>query len=192
MTNKDLKNMIHLFGVEDGSFKEFSSATPSFTIICGVETELDKIIDVRLAKIQIDGADATQKLLSIIKNIEVNAVILGGITFAGFNIIDPNKILNETGIPVIIYSGTRPDNEKMLLALKKHFDDWHWRWDIIKKLGPVYSTRTHPKEPPIYFEVIGCSNKWGEHILQLSAIVSRIPEPVRTAGIIARGLSKIW
>lgn len=179
-----------LFGVEDGSFHAFSRMKPLFALLCGVEVESEYIKRVRLTRIQVDGFDATEKLLCIFGGIDVEAIILGGITFAGFNIVDPNRILEETGVPVIVYSGTKPESERMLVALKRHFEDWRKRWEIIESLGPVHKTTPHPREPPVYFEVIGGSSEWAEDILRLSAVVSRIPEPVRVAGLIARGLSR--
>lgn len=192
MTDKIFERDIHTFGVEDGSFKTFVRLKPSFTFLCGVETVMEKIVNVKLRIIEVDGFDATDKLLSMIDGMNLNAVILGGITFAGFNIINPNKILNDMGIPVIVYSGNQPNNEKMLMALKKHFNDWKIRWDIIKNLGSVYIIKPHPFERPIFFEVVGASPEWAKTILHRLAIISRIPEPVRIAGIIARGLSSIF
>lgn len=189
MTYMDSRKSRRLFGVEDGSFHTFNKNGPSFAFFCGVETESIQIVGVSLTKIQIDGLDATKKLLGIMEGVDVEAVILGGITFAGFNIVNPWSILEKAGTPVVVYSGVKPDNDRMLSALKGHFEDWRDRWEIVDSLGPVYSVRSHPNEPPIYFEVVGGSLEWAEDLLSCSAVVSRIPEPVRVAGLIARGLS---
>jgi hypothetical protein len=189
LTTKDSASGPPLFGVEDGSFHAFPEEESSSAYLCGVLTESGLIRKVRLARIQVDGLDATEKLLGLLEGVEAEAVILGGITFAGFNVVDPRRVFKETGIPVIVYSGTRPDNEKMLAALKGHFVDWHERWEIIEDLGPIREVTTLPREPPAYFEVVGGSPDWAEEVLRGSAVVSRIPEPVRVAGLIARGLS---
>jgi endonuclease V-like protein UPF0215 family len=180
---------LRLFGVEDGSFGAFHREEPSSTFLCGVMMESDLVTDVRLARIRVDGFDATEKLLNILDGVEADAVLLGGITFAGFNMVDPRKIFQKSGIPIIIYSGTKPDNEEMLQAIRNIFDDWRERWRIIEDLGPIHSATTYPGEPPVYFEVVGGSPEWAEDVLRRSALISRIPEPVRVAGLIARGLS---
>jgi hypothetical protein len=180
---------LRLFGVEDGSFGTFHREEPSSTFLCGVMVESDLVTDVRLARIRVDGFDATEKLLNLLNGVEADAVVLGGITFGGFNMVDTRKIFKKSGIPVIIYSGTKPDNEEMLQALKNNFDDWRERWRIIEDLGPINSATTHTREPPVYFEVVGGSPEWAEEVLHRSALISRIPEPVRVAGLIARGLS---
>jgi endonuclease V-like protein UPF0215 family len=175
--------------MEDGSFEAFPVDKKGYCFLCGVEMLASRIVDIRLAKIQVDGLDATEKLLAILGSFGGDAVILGGITFAGFNIVDPVKVHRETGRPVIVYSGEEPDNESGLKALKAHFQDWRERWAIIESAGPIHTTQPFPKEPPVYFEVVGNTKEWAEEVLHTSALVSRIPEPVRVAGIVARGLS---
>lgn len=180
---------MHLIGVEDGSFDAFQRNVSALTVLCCVEMTLDRIDDVRLLPIEVDGFNATEKLLRMLHGADVEAVILGGITFAGFNIIDPSAILQETGIPVIVYSGKKPNNISMLMALRKHFKDWRIRWAIIERLGDVNETTPLIGEPSVYFEVLGGSVSWAEKVLRSSALVCRIPEPVRVAGLIARGIS---
>ena len=180
---------LRLFGVEDGSFEAFPTGEKAYCFLCGVETKASRIVGIKLTKIQVDGFDATEKLLPMLEAFKGEAVILGGITFAGFNIVDPVRVHRETGTPVIVYSGEEPDSEDVLNALKAHFGDWRKRWNIIQSLGPIHTTRPFHGEPPVYFEVVGGTREWGEKILAASAEVSRIPEPVRVAGIVARGLS---
>lgn len=180
---------MRLAGVEDGSFYAFSRKMRVFTVLCCVGMTHDRIDCIRLSSIEVDGFDATEKLLDMLCGLDFEAVILSGITFAGFNIIDPYAILQETGIPVVVYSGKSPDSLSMLSALKKHFQDWDRRWGIIERLGPIHQTKPRPSEPPVYFEVLGGSATWAEDVLTSSALVCRVPEPVRVAGLIARGVS---
>ncbi len=177
-----------ILGVEDGSFEAFSESSSS-TYLCGVLMDSRVIRDVRLAEISVDGLDATEMLLNLMDGLDLDAVILGGITFAGFNVMDPFTIFDETMVPLIVYSGVKPDNESMYRALTKHFGDWEARWGIVERLGDVYETMSFRGEPGIYFEVVGCTTSWAEEVLKSAALISRIPEPVRVAGIIARGLS---
>lgn len=181
---------MRIVGVEDGSFEPFKSRGLSYTVLCFVEMIDELICDVKLATIEVDGLDASDKLLEMLDGEDIGAVILGGITFAGFNVIDPFAISNQRGVPVIVYSGEEPDNISMLLALKKHFGDWERRWSIIERLGRVYETVTRQGEPPVYFEVVGGSVSWAADVLRYSALLCRIPEPVRVAGLIARGVSR--
>ena len=190
LRNVDLKELC-LLGVEDGSFRAFQRLSEPFAYLCCIRMERGGIDGVAILPIEVDGLDATDKLLTSMNDGIAEVVILGGITFAGFNIIDPRRVFQETGVPVIVYSGKRPDNGSMLMALKTHFSDWKIRWDIIENLGKVHEVVTMPREPPIYFEVVGGSVNWAKWVLRSSALVCRIPEPVRVAGIIARGVSPV-
>ena len=189
MTPEDAPRRI--LGVEDGSFV-FNKKSPGDTLLCGVLMEGDKILKVLHTVIRVDGLDATYKLLSMMRGIEVEAVILGGITFGGFNVINPRVIHTITGAPIIVYSGVKPDKDAVLAALRKHFLDWESRWDIIKELGEIYSARVFREDPEIYFEAIGSSPGWSERVLKDSAMTYRIPEPVRVAGLVARGLTRTY
>jgi endonuclease V-like protein UPF0215 family len=77
----------------------------------------------------------------------------------------------------------------MLRALKIHFHDWRRRWDIIKNLEEVYERIVRKGEPSVFFEIVGESPDWAEAVLQSLALICRIPEPVRVARLIARGVS---
>ncbi len=190
MTSEDAA--LRILGVEDGSFDTFNRKAPGSTILCGVLMKGDRILKVRHAEIRVDGLDATVKLLSMMRGIEIDAVILGGITFGGFNVINPRVIHAETGVPIIVYSGVKPDNDAVLAALRKHFHDWERRWEIIAGLGEIHSTWVFREDHDIYFEAVGCDPEWAEGVLKDSAMISRIPEPVRVAGLVARGLTRVY
>ncbi len=89
-------------------------------------------------------------------------------------------------------SGVKPDNDAVLAALRKHFPDWKSRWEIIGELGKIHSIQVFAEDQKIYFEAIGCDPKWAEVVLKDSALISRIPEPVRVAGLVARGLTQVY
>jgi len=139
--------------------------------------------------ITVDGLDVTSKLLSTLRNTSFAVVILSGITFAGFNIADTQQLFEEFSRPIIVFMKDKPDNDTMKEALEKHFKDWKERWRLVESLGPIYSTSTRLEEPPIYFEVVGLDPVSAEKILKRSALLCRIPEPVRVARLIAREVS---
>lgn len=185
----DSQGLLHLVGVEDGSFKPFERQTLGVCLLCAVEMVGPRVEKVKVSQITVDGLDATSRLSKMLQEMNFDAVLLGGVTFAGFNIVNPREILREFSRPIIIFIREKPDNRAVREALEKHFEDWRERWEIIESLGPVYSAQTRPGEPPVYFEVLGASPNWAEEVLHLSATLCRIPEPVRVARLIARGLS---
>jgi len=94
-------------------------------------------------------------------------------------------------VPVLVVVGSRPDNKAVKRALVKHFPDWKERWEIIRSLGPLRRVRTIRHENPIYYEDFGCTTKIAREILIRWAVVARIPEPLRVAGLVASGLFPI-
>ncbi len=180
---------LRIAGVEDGSFEAFDRERPQKTLLCCVCMKGDSIEGVGFETIEVDGLDATGKLLNMLNRMGCGAVILGGITFAGFNVVDPRAVSEGAGVPVVVYSGEEPDNDAVLRALMGHFGDWERRWGMIRAAGEVHATVPGEGEPPVYFEVVGAPVRWAEGLLRYSAKLCRIPEPVRAAGILARGLS---
>jgi endonuclease V-like protein UPF0215 family len=126
----------------------------------------------------------------MLRGLKFHAIFLSGISFAGFNLIDPSKIYRSYKRPIIIVSGNRPDNRSVKKALKLHFKDWRKRWAVIRKLGRIHQLHICKTEPPIFFEFVGESLHTVRGVLRRSAKLGRLPEPVRVAGIVARGLSR--
>jgi len=173
-------------GVEDGSFQKdiTREALLAAVLFKGLEIE-----NVKIMKIAVDGLDATTKLAEILNEWEFAAVLLAGVSFAGFNIIDPTVIHEKFEKPVIIISRTKPDNEAVKRALQAHFKDWETRWKVFENLGSVYKVDVLAGEPPIYVETVGASFEWACNLIQALSVCGRVPESIRVARLIARGLS---
>jgi endonuclease V-like protein UPF0215 family len=173
-------------GVEDGSFQKGITQRALLVVVLFKGLRMES---VKTTRIRVDGLDATEKLGEILGKWKFDAVFLAGVSFAGFNIIDPAIIHAEFGNPVIIISRTKPNNEAVKRALERHFGDWKSRWRVFHKLGLVYEVALSASEPPVYFETLGVSAGWAVKLLRAFSVCSRIPEPVRVARLIARGLS---
>jgi endonuclease V-like protein UPF0215 family len=180
-------------GVEDGSFEAFQRGpadADQYTLLCLTRLRGAVIQDVRLRRVKVDGLDATDALLNMLAGLEVDAVILGGVTFAGFNVVDVKRVCGEAGSPVIVFSADRPDVEATLGALRKHFGDWRERWGMYAALGDIHPLKigTHPV---VYYECVGCSTEFAEGVLVDQALTARTPEALRVADMVAKGLSSV-
>jgi hypothetical protein len=175
-----------IVGVEDGSFqKGITQRVPLAVILFrGLEIE-----NINITKIAVDGLDATEKLVEILNGWEFAAVILAGVSFAGFNIIDPTVIHEKFEKPVIIVTRTKPNNKAVHRALQRHFKEWRMRWKVFEKLGSFHKVVVLADEPPIYVETIGVNVEWARKLIRTLAVCGRVPEPIRVARLIARGLS---
>lgn len=178
-------------GVEDGSFKAFQRGLDNpiqHTPLCLTVFQGSRLIDVRLARITVDGEDATDTLFTLLNNLEPDVLILGGATFGGFNVVYTENVYKKTGKPIIVFSAKKPDIEATLNALRKHFSDWEKRWSAYTQLGDIYSLDIGGY-PTVYYEKVGCSTEFAEKVLVDQAKTGRTPEAVRVAGLIAKGLS---
>jgi endonuclease V-like protein UPF0215 family len=173
-------------GVEDGSFQKGTTrkALLAAVLLRGVEIE-----NVRVTKITVDGLDATQKLAETLDGWVFDGVLLAGVSFAGFNVIDPTVVHERFGKPVVVVTLTKPDNKSVKRALQRHFEDWKTRWRVFEKLSSAHKVIVLTGGSPVYVETIGVGVKWASNLIRTLSICGRVPEPIRSARMIARGLS---
>jgi endonuclease V-like protein UPF0215 family len=177
---------IRVVGIEDGSFKKGVNRE---TLLAAVLFKGFEIERVNFRRIIVDGLDATDKAVSMLDPWNFEAIMLAGVSFAGFNVIDPMVLYEKFQKPIIVVSRTKPNNKKVKRALVQHFRDWKRRWEIFAKIGPIYKVKVLAGEPPIYIEVVGAEAEWAVCLMKSLAVCSRVPEPLRVARLIARGLS---
>jgi len=177
-------------GIEDGGFsREFPDYSGQTLLIC-VLLRGTWIKNFQEDTISVDGLDASNKLIVMLRHWSFDAVMLAGVSFAGFNLVDPMMVFEEFGKPVVVISRTKPDNVAVKNALFQHFKDWRIRWSVFKKLGTVHQIVSMIGEPPLYVEVVGATKDWTTKMIRASATCCRVPEPVRVARLIARGLTR--
>ena len=99
------------------------------------------------------------------------------------------KVFEAFGKPIIIVSRTKPNNKTVKRALRAHFEDWETRWAIFEKLGSVHKTFSLFGKRPVYLEAVYADVEWAAQLICALAFWGRLPEPLRVARLIARGLS---
>jgi endonuclease V-like protein UPF0215 family len=176
--------------VDDGAFQIRRGAVGS-AVVVAVLFHGCQISATRIGRIQVDGTDANSVLIALLKTLAYDVVMLSGISFGGFNLVDIKRLSGETGKPVIGVIGRRPNNTAVRHALRGHFEDWKRRWQTVRNAGSLYSCRPLVKEPKVYFEVKGCSPSFARKLIASSSMISRLPEPIRVAGLLARGLAPL-
>jgi uncharacterized protein len=176
-------------GIDDGPFVPRKLGGTRAPLVA-VKLDGPRLTSVRVGWISVDGMDATDRAVKLCAGLRASdsPILLAGVTFGGFNIIDPRKLWREFKTPTIAVVGSKPNNRAVKRALVRHFPDWRARWGIIGKLGPLRRVRTVTSENPMYYEAFGCTSGVARKILTNWALVSRVPEPLRVAGLVARGL----
>ncbi len=174
-----------IVGVDDGRFLKSDKKALLFAVLM----QEVKIMRLKIDEILVDGLDSTEVIKKMLSKISLDLIMLSGISFAGFNVVDIHKLNNEIKKPVIVITGEKPRSQKILSALKKHFQDWRTRWSIIKKAGNIHTITTNKKYKPIYYEAVGLDYKEAKKIICGTTIFGRYPEPIRVAKLIAKQLT---
>ncbi len=118
---------------------------------------------------------------------QIKMVMIDGTSLGGFNIVDIDRLYEETGIPFCTVTRDRPDIDSMSAALQKHFPDWQDRLDVVER-HPL--TEVETEHGPVFASVAGASIGDMRELIRGSTVLGAIPEPIRLAHLIAAALVK--
>ena len=188
---RSIKPEIRVLGVDDGVFVPH---TKGIVDIVGVVYRGGYWFEgIMHTEITIDGLDATEKIANMIEVSpfyrELRVVVLDGVTFAGFNVVDITKLSRKLDLPVIAVVREKPDMEGIRRALE-NLPDFEIRWQAIENAGKILEIETRNGENPIYMHIAGILREDAEKIMKKTSIRSNIPEALRVAHIIASGLTR--
>lgn len=183
---RSIKQEIRILGVDDSPFP---THTKEEVMLVGTVFRAGNWLDgVLSTHVQGDGIDATHKITEMVLNSrnmgQLGVIMLDGITFGGFNVVNIRELYEATGIPVIVIMRKIPSFEGIKNALKR-FPDWKDRWANIVEAGEVHRV---DGDESIYMQIHGIKIEDAMEIVKLSTTRSFIPEPLRVAHIIAAGI----
>ena len=181
-----IKKEIRILGIDDSNF----TREDRDVLVVGALLRGGYWIDgVLSTHVQRDGLDATEKIVNMILKArykDLRAIMLKGVTIAGFNLIDIEKLNRDTGLPVVVVMRKMPDIESIEKALT-NLDFLEKRVEIIKKAGEIYKGTVQEKSD-IFFQFKGIEKEDARELIRISSMHSNIPEPLRVAHIIATGV----
>ncbi len=188
MTIRKVKDEIRVLGWDDSPFdSENDERIPLVgSIVRGGKPYLDGVL---VEEITVDGFDATETIIEASSKTrhrgQLRVIMLDGITFAGFNTVDIEKVYTETDLPVIVVTRKDTDFEGFKAAMKE-LPGFEKRWKCIKKAGDL-------KELPLpdgslYFQYKGIKEESARKVLELTASKSLTPEPIRISHLIASAI----
>jgi endonuclease V-like protein UPF0215 family len=185
-----IKSEIRILGFDDGPFApKRKGKAPLIGVVYRGGTVFDGMMS---AEVEVDGLDSTDVVIRKVKKSkhreQLRVIMLHGITFGGFNVLDIGKLNKETGLPVIVVCRKKPNFKDIKKALGK-FPDFEKRWAVVERAGKVFELETKNNKK-IYFQFIGLEKGEAEEIILLSCTRSLIPEPLRVAHMVASGLVK--
>jgi endonuclease V-like protein UPF0215 family len=187
-----IKPEIRVLGVDDGVFIPHTKGlVPVVGVVFRGGYWLDGVMHTR---IRVDGFDATNKIASMVIDSphykQLRVIMLNGITFAGFNVVDVKKLYSKTKLPVIAVTREKPDFAEIRKALT-HLPKSEERWKAVLSAGEIFAMSTRSVSEKIYVHVSGILEEDARKILKLTSTRSNIPEALRVAHLIASGVSLV-
>jgi len=187
---RGVKPEIRVLGVDDGVFTPHIKGKVS---VIGVVFRGGYWLDgVMHTQIDVDGFDATENIGNMIVNSphckQLRVVMLNGVTFGGFNVVDIKQLSLETKLPVVAVVRDKPDFKKIHEAIG-HLPKSEKRWQAVLSAGREFEVSTRSKAEKVYFHVAGIHEDDAKKILRLTSTRSSVPEALRVAHIVASGVS---
>jgi len=183
-----IKPEIRVLGVDDGKFVPH---THGEALVVGVVFRGGSFLDgVMHTHVAIDGFDATEQLTAMINSSphrkQLRLIMLHGITFAGFNIVNIKALNAQTGLPVVALTPDKPDLDAVQAALN-NLPQSVERWKTVLDAGEIHEVYCKGKK--LYVEIAGVSLADAKEIVALTSTRSSFPEPLRVAHLVASGVS---
>jgi len=162
-TIRSVKPEIRVVGIDDGVFVPHTHGKCD---VIGIVFRGGYWLDgVMRTQVEIDGLDATDKIAEMITGSphygQLRVIMLDGVTFAGFNVVDTMRLHETTLLPVI----------------------------AITNADKIIRVVTRRGEKTVYIQVRGVEADVAVRIVRNTATRSNVPEALRVAHLIASGLT---
>ena len=173
----------HVVGFDDAPFPR--SHRGDVAVIGAVYAGL-RLEGVLRGRVRRDGANAAPVLERLVRESrfapQLQLVMLQGIALAGFNVVDVRRLAAALGLPVLVVARRPPDMAAVRRALLERVPAGRRKWRLIEDLGTM--------EPAagVYVQRVGLEPAQAEAVVREFAVNSTVPEPLRTAHLIASAL----
>jgi len=184
-TRRTARRFTHVIGFDDAPFERRHRGD---VLVVGAVYAGRKLEGVLSGKVRRDGANATRVLAALVRGsrfrTHLQLVLLQGIALAGFNVVDLDALYRATGIPVLVVVRRSPDLARIRRALLDHVPGGARKWRLIERAGPVERCGT------VFVQRAGLSLAEAARALAGHSTNSKVPEPLRSAHLIAGGITR--
>jgi len=181
------KKGIRVLGISES----FRKGVSKKSVLAGIVMRGDLLIDgFAITTITVGGLDATQGVLNIyniLNRKDINAIMLNGVIIAWYNVIDLEKIYNETKVPIIAVTYEESE-EKLDKYFKENFpEDCEKRIEIYRRNGEREKIRLKTGHV-VLVRYLGMRKDEAKGLLNKFVRQGAIPEPLRVSRLLARTL----
>ncbi len=174
----------HVAGFDDAPFQRHHRGDVLVIGAVFAGSRLDGVISTRVRR---DGVNSTARLADCLTGskyfAQLQAILLQGIAFAGFNVVDLQALHRMTGLPVLAVSRHAPDLAAIRKALLDKVPGGARKWRLIEAAGPMAPVAG------VYCQQAGIDVANAARLIATLQIHGQLPEPLRVAHMIAGGVA---
>ena len=178
-----LRAFSHVVGFDDCPFEREHRGDVA---VIGAVFANSRLEGVLRGSVRRDGANATRNLVRLITDSkyadQLQLVMLQGIAFAGFNVVDLPRLHRELDLPVLVVVRRLPRLDRVCSALRR-VPGGTRKWALIERLSPPEPVGS------VFVQRAGLSLAEAAGAIARHAVHGTIPEPLRTAHLIAGGIA---
>jgi endonuclease V-like protein UPF0215 family len=175
----------HVIAVDDAPFAREHRGDVLVVGAVFAGLRLEGVLSTRVRR---DGRNSTDALAAMVGGSRfarhAQALLLGGIALAGFNVVDIHALSARLGLPVLVVARRAPRMAAVEAALLGRVRGGARKWALVRRAGPM--------EPVagVHVQRAGLSPAEARGLVEALAVGgSRLPEPLRVAHLIAGGVA---
>ncbi|NVB42991.1 DUF99 family protein [Pseudenhygromyxa sp. WMMC2535] len=174
------RRLSNSIAVDDAPFPREHRGDVGVVGVAFTRTRLDGVMTGKLRR---DGANATQAIATLISSSpfaeHAQIVLLGGITFGGFNVADIHGLHERLDKPILVLARKRPRYADIRRALLEKVPGGARKWALIEAAGEM--------EPcaALWVQRVGLELDAAAQVIEDLRVHGKLPEPVRVAHLIA-------
>ncbi|MGM0557888.1 MAG: DUF99 family protein [Myxococcota bacterium] len=169
---------LRAIGFDDAPFLRGSDEpVPIAGVVCS-DTKFEGMV---WGDVTPDGFDATQRIIDLLADSkflsQLHVVLIDGIAFGGFNIVDLPALASELGVPCVAVMRQRPDLKSVHAALER-LDEPERRMELLARAGEIHDAES------VCFQVAGAAAETVARAMPRLIYTGHVPEPLRMAHLI--------
>jgi endonuclease V-like protein UPF0215 family len=179
------RRTIRVIGFDDAPFSRPNKGGK--VCIAGVVCADTRFEGMVWGEVQQDGWDATETICQLLVGKkflpQLHILLLDGVAFGGFNIINLPLLSQTLSLPCVTVMRRLPNLQAMQEAIY-HLPQSAQRLEILQRAGTIY------QYPPFFFQVAGASPEVTFAVLQRLTDRGKVPEALRLAHLIGAAVIK--
>ena len=178
------QRQIRAIGFDDAPFERHQTDKVNITGIVCANTRFEGMV---WGELQPDGWDATEVICNLLIDKkflpQLHLILLDGIGFGGFNLINLPQLAHKLGLPCVAVMRRPPKIEKMKRAMSR-LPNYQQRLAILEQAGKIHTYA------PFFFQVSGEKPEIIARTLARLTDRGKVPEALRLAHLVGAAVIK--